>query len=188
MPYACPAMTKSTFRSHLSARSVLSVVLTASLLLLGCRDGASEVGPGGLAAGIKPGAPASFQLETLEGKPLGPRDFPGQVVVIDFWATWCGPCHIQTRILDPIYKELKGKGVQFLAANVGEQPETVRNFLRDKPIPYPVLMDPKDVASELGILALPTVMVVDKKGKVSYFEAGISDGPTVREAIKKAGA
>jgi thiol-disulfide isomerase/thioredoxin len=171
--------------SPLSARAVLSVAFTAALLLLGCRESGAVREPGSPPA---KGTPAAFQLETLEGKPLGPKDFPGQVVVIDFWATWCGPCHVQTRILEPIYQDLKGKGVQFLAANVGEQPETVREFLRDKPIPYPVLMDPEDVAGELGVLALPTVMVIDKKGRISYFEAGISDGPTLRKAIQQAGA
>jgi cytochrome c biogenesis protein CcmG, thiol:disulfide interchange protein DsbE len=164
-----------------SRRPALMAAVVASLLL-SC---------GGATAGNapEPGRKADFQLKTVDGRKLGPKDFPGQVVVIDFWATWCGPCHLQAQILEPIYRDFKGRGVQFLAANVGEEPDTVKGFLKNKPFPYPVLLDPSEtVASTLGVLALPTLMVVDKKGKVSYFEAGIADGDTLRAIIKRAGA
>src|SRR5262245_48015661 len=164
-----------------SRRAVLVAAAVASFILLSCQEGAT-------AGGLKAGSKIDFQLKTIDGRSLGPKDFPGQVVVVDFWATWCGPCHLQARILEPIYQEMKGKGVQFLAANVGEQPEIVRAFLKDEPIPYPVLLDPDDVAGKLGVMALPTLMVVDKKGRVSYFEAGLTDGPTLRRMIKQAGA
>jgi hypothetical protein len=79
--------------------------------------------------------------------------------------------------------------VQFLAANVGEDLETVKSYLKTKPFPYPVLLDPEDkVASSLGVFALPTVLVVDTKGRVAYFQSGLADGETLRQAIKKAGA
>jgi cytochrome c biogenesis protein CcmG, thiol:disulfide interchange protein DsbE len=169
-------MMTSLFRSR---RSVLTFAV-ASLLLLSCREGATAGKAGS-------GAKADFRLKTLEGKSLGPKDFPGQVVVIDFWATWCVPCHVQARILEPVHRDLKGKGVQFLAANVGEEPETVRKFVKNKPFPYPVLLDPEDkVSSSLGVLALPTLIVVDKKGKISYVHSGLADADTVRKAIKAA--
>jgi thiol-disulfide isomerase/thioredoxin len=162
-------------------RQVLLAAMAACLLFLSC-DGAR--------AGDGPPVPkADFQLKTIDGRTLGPKDFRGQVVVVDFWATWCGPCHLQARILEPVYRDFKGRGVQFLAANVGEEPEQVKKFLKDKPFPYPVLLDPgNDISAELGVAALPTLMVVDKKGKVTYFESGIADGDTLRQIIKKAGA
>jgi hypothetical protein len=55
-------------------------------------------------------------------------------------------------------------------------------------MPYSVLVDPKNVSDQLGIYALPTLMVVNKKGVVSFFQPGIADGPTVRRALKEAGA
>jgi cytochrome c biogenesis protein CcmG, thiol:disulfide interchange protein DsbE len=162
-----------------SRRSVLTFAVV-SLLLLSCREGATAGKAGS-------GAKADFRLKTLEGKSLGPKDFPGQVVVIDFWATWCVPCHVQARILEPVHRDLKGKGVQFLAANVGEEPETVRKFVKEKPFPYPVLLDPEDkVSTSLGVLALPTLIVVDKKGKISYLHTGLADADTIRKAIKAA--
>jgi len=172
---------------RLSARSVLTVAFVSSLLLFGCREGATAgaAKPGGPPV---PGAKVAFQLQTLDGRPMGPKDFPGQVVVVDFWATWCGPCHVQALILEDVYKDYHGKGVQFLAANVGEETEAVRRFVKQKPFSYPVLIDPRDVAGQLGIEALPTLMVIDKKGKLSFFEAGLTDGDTLRRILHQAGA
>jgi thiol-disulfide isomerase/thioredoxin len=163
-------------------RRVLLSAVAACFLLLSCDGARAGDAPA-------PGPKADFRLKTVDGRTLGPKDFRGQVVVVDFWATWCGPCHLQARILEPIYRDFKGRGVQFLAANVGEEPEQVKKFLKDKPFPYPVLLDPEDdISADLGIVALPTVLVVDKKGKVAYFESGIADGDTLRKVIKKAGA
>jgi cytochrome c biogenesis protein CcmG/thiol:disulfide interchange protein DsbE len=168
-----------TMLSHVlrSRRPTFLAAAVASLLLLSC-GGATAV-DGATGGAPKIGSKVDFQF----------KDFRGQVVVVDFWATWCGPCHLQAQILEPVYRDFKGRGVQFLAANVGEEPDTVKGFLKKKPFPYPVLLDPNDsVATTLGVLALPTLLVVDKKGRVSYFEAGIADGDTLRALIKKAGA
>ena len=170
------------FRPLRSRRSVLMAAAVTSLLLLSCQEGAT-------ASAAKPGSRVDFQLKTVDGRTLGPKDFLGQVVVVDFWATWCGPCHLQAEILEPVYHDFKGRGVQFLAANVGEDPETVKSFLKSRPFPYPVLLDPKDsVASDLGVFALPTLLVVDTKGRVAFFQSGIADGDTLRQLIRKAGA
>ncbi len=184
-------MTTTLSRLLRSRRPVLAAAVFVSLLVGSCKDGASA---GKAANGAPPkvagaGSPADFQLASVDGRKLGPKSFPGQVVVIDFWATWCLPCRLQAEIIEPVYRDLKGRGVQFLAANVGETPDEVKKFLKDKPFPYPVLLDPDQaVATKMGVFGLPTLMVVDKKGKISYLETGIADGDTLRELIKKAGA
>ncbi|MBW8874457.1 MAG: TlpA family protein disulfide reductase [Acidobacteria bacterium] len=166
-------------------RSVLVAAVACSLLLLSCGEGSSAARGGGAAAPVK----TDFRLKTLDGRSLGPKDFGGQVVVVDFWATWCLPCRLQAEILEPVYRDYKGRGVQFLAANVGEETETVKKFLQEKPFPYPVILDPEQsVSNDLGVLALPTLLVIDKKGKVSYFQSGVADGDTLRQLIKNAGA
>jgi thiol-disulfide isomerase/thioredoxin len=170
-------------RPLFSRRSpVLVLAVFLAVLVFGCREGATA----GTEAGI--GTKPDFRLKTMDGRTLGPKDFPGQVVLVDFWATWCGPCQIQARILESLHGDFKGK-VQFLAANVGEDEATVKSFLQKKPFPYPVLLDPDDtVSSTLGVYALPTLMIVDKKGKILYIQPGVADGPTLRQVLAKAGA
>ena len=177
-------MTTLLSRLFRSGRPVLVAAAFASLVLLSCQDGASASKAAAPAAKGK----SDFQLATVDGRKIGPKNFPGQVVVVDFWATWCMPCRIQAQILEPLYRDYKGRGVQFLAANVGEQPEDVKKFLKATPFPYPVLLDPEQAnAEKLGIVGLPTLMVVDKKGEVSYFQSGLADADTLREIIKRAG-
>ena len=130
---------------------------------------------------------ARFQLTSLEGKQVGPPDFPHQVVVVDFWATWCGPCHVQGEILEGLHAEYAGKGVQFLAVDAGEPEDTVRQFVAEKPFAYPVLLDPQDsLTDKLGIMGLPTLMIVDKRGRIVYFEAGIVAPKKLREILDQA--
>lgn len=166
---------------RLFSRRALMSATVLSLLLLSCRDGVT-------ASGKPATSDLGFRLKTVDGRKIGPRDYDGQVVVVDFWATWCIPCRVQAQILEPIHRDYKNKGVQFLAANVGEDEPTVRSFLKGKPFPYPVLLDPEDkVSSRLGVVGLPTLMVIDKKGEVTFFQTGVADGATIRKVLKQAG-
>jgi peroxiredoxin len=164
-------------------RSLALAAVSLALVLLSCSDGAT--------AGKESarGAKADFRLRSLDGKMLGPADFKGQVVVVDFWATWCLPCRIQADALQPVVRDLKGRGVQFLGASVGEDADVVRKFLKERPAPYPVLLDPEEeVSGRFEILALPTLLVVDRQGKIAQKLEGITDGDTLRKLIKQAGS
>jgi len=182
-PAAAAQAVDSRFRSvPLSLLWLLAAALATAALLAGC----GRASKGGSSA-LEPNP--DFRLASLDGNEISPRDYPGEVVLIDFWATWCGPCHKQADILEDLYADLEGNGVRFLAVNLGEDAETVRSFLEDDPYPYPVLLDPEDqLTYDFGIFALPTVMVVDTKGKVSYFETGILDRRGVLAELTKAGA
>lgn len=159
-----------------SAPLRLRPVALAALLFLvaalagGCGGGAAPEEEGA-AGGADP--KTDFRLATLEGEAVGPPDFAGKTVLLDFWATWCIPCHAQAEVLKEIHPKVDGK-VQFLAVDVGEEETQVRGFVERKPFPYPVLLDTEsEVADSLGVYSLPTLMVIDPEGQVRYFEAGV---------------
>lgn len=133
--------------------------------------------------------PPNFQLASLDGRILGPPDFAGEVVLLEFWATWCGPCRLQAKHLEKLHAEFDGKGVQFLAVDSGEDEATVRSYVEKTPFPYPVLLDPQSsLSNSYGINALPTIMIVDRQGAISFMRPGVSDVNTLRQALLAAGA
>jgi thiol-disulfide isomerase/thioredoxin len=165
-----------------AARPVAAVLLLALVpWLSGCGADAAPQGAGEPLP--------EFRLASMAGGELGSRDLAGRVVVYDFWATWCGPCHIQAEILHEMYPDHRGADVEFVAISVGEPEEIVREFLAEKPYPYPVLVDPEDsMSARLRILGLPTLIVADRQGRVVFRSTGISDRRTIEKALERAGA
>ncbi|MCG8459755.1 MAG: TlpA family protein disulfide reductase [Holophagales bacterium] len=142
-------------------------------------------------AGTSPGQqrayPApDFRLASLDGPALGPLDYLGKVVVIDLWATWCGPCRLQAEHLELLHAEY-GDQVQFLAIDVGEDEETVRRYVERTPFSYPVLLDPHEtVQRRFGTNGLPTVIVIDVTGEVSFVNVGVTPPAVLRREIEAA--
>jgi thiol-disulfide isomerase/thioredoxin len=131
--------------------------------------------------------PPEVRLTALGGGTVGFADYEGEIVVVDFWASWCAPCRLQAKILDALHEELDGR-VQFLAVNLGEDVETVERYVANNGFPYPVLMDPQErLGVGLEIYALPTVMVLDRAGRIAYIRPGISDRPALTDALIAAG-
>jgi thiol-disulfide isomerase/thioredoxin len=194
MTYARRAMEPDVKPSSKSSSLVLPLVagllLAAIAAYVGWTLGTAEANADQTAARSGGGAHApiltKFRMPNLEGGETGPADFKGKVVVVDFWATWCGPCRTQAKILEPLVTEWKGD-VQFLAVSLGEDKDTVATYIANHPYPYPVLYDSEDrIATEAEIYALPTVMVVDVSGQVEYIEPGLSDSAAIRAAVERA--
>lgn len=135
-----------------------------------------------------PAGPISFELESLEGATVRPADFAGRIVLLDVWASWCGPCRLQSAILEPLAAEY-GDEVSFLAVNLGEPEEVVRGHLEREPLPYRVVLDPDEkLGAALGIYALPTIVILDRESRVSFLGQGLMGEETVRRHLAEAGA
>lgn len=148
-------------------------------------------GPAGSPGGADPGggqgseAPA-FRLASLDGKQVSLADFAGKVVVLDFWASWCGPCRQQAEILEEMVPSL-GQKVVFLGINVGEDKNTVDRYVRRSPFPYPTLLDPtQQVASLYGAAGLPTLVVIGPEGDVVFHNVGVTSASRLAQAIQQA--
>ena len=98
----------------------------------------------------------------------------GKVVLIDFWATWCGPCHDAAKAYEVLFSELRGQGLEVYGVSVDEDPRFIANFLMDMGVTYPILLDPgADAATgTLGIESIPATIVVDRAGIVHSLHSG----------------
>ncbi|MEM6793678.1 MAG: TlpA disulfide reductase family protein [Acidobacteriota bacterium] len=146
-----------------------------------------EAPPGAGRAGRPAYPPPDFQLSSTDGRLISPEDFAGEAVVIDLWASWCGPCRIQARHFETLHEEYQGRDVNFLAINSRESEDVIFDYIEKTPFPYPVLMDPLgEVADRYRSSGLPTVMVIDRGGRVTFVRVGVTDVATLRREIETA--
>ncbi len=126
--------------------------------------------------------PSDVLLTDLSGRQVSTADWRGKVVVLDFWATWCGPCKQSLPHLRALATEFQDR-VLFVGVT-GEQSRTVSDFLQLNPSPYPILLDGQGLAAkEFGVTALPTLFILDQDGKVRQQFVGAPQEDVLRGAI-----
>jgi thiol-disulfide isomerase/thioredoxin len=105
----------------------------------------------------------------------------GQVVLVNFWATWCGPCRKEMPLLEQIHKKYAPLGFTLLGINVEEDTTHMEAFLGDVPVTFPVLLDPANQVSKLyDVAAMPSTVIIDRKGQVRYIHQGWQPGDESR--------
>jgi len=125
-----------------------------------------------VAANGDPGA--RMQISTLKGHP----------VVLDFWATWCGPCAMQAPILDRIARRYEKQGLIVLGVNVDDPPEKAKRYADKKGLSYPIVMDTSREGSErYDVDKLPSLVVIDREGRVVKYMTGLVDEASLDEII-----
>lgn len=127
-----------------------------------------------------------FSLVDLEGKKVSLADFKGKPVVVNFWATWCGPCKIEMPWFEEFSKQYAGQGLVVLGLAADEAPKTViAGTAKKLGVTYPVLLvDDKVEEAYGGIDNLPQSFYVGKTGKVMLVTAGISDGQGGKDEVE----
>jgi peroxiredoxin len=126
-----------------------------------------------------------FREPALGGGTIDSRDYAGKVVVVNFWASWCGPCRREAPALQLLWEEYRDRGVQFLGVNFRDDPAAARAYEEEFGITYPSVSDPSGkVAFEFQVLALPTTFVIGQDGWIAYHLTGIVTEPLLRESIE----
>lgn len=127
-----------------------------------------------------------FTLAGENGKTYHLADYRGQVVVINFWATWCPPCRQEMPSMERMWHKIKGKGVTVLAINVGENADIIFEFLGQYPLTFPIPMDlDGTVIQQYPVTGLPTTYIVNPQGMVTHRAVGSRewDDPKLYEQL-----
>jgi thiol-disulfide isomerase/thioredoxin len=138
------------------------------------------------AADAKGPAP-DFTLASKEGGNVRLQEQLGNVVLINFWASWCGPCREELPYLEELQQEYADLGFTILAVNVDEDPSKADILLNDIAVSFPVLFDVNDDVSKLyDVQAMPTTVIVDRDGNQRLVHYGYKSGDEVKykQAVK----
>ena len=123
------------------------------------------------------GPAPDFTLQARDGGTVSVSDLRGQVVMINFWATWCGPCRQEMPHLEALYERYGELGFSLLGVNVEEDPSGADKFLEETPVTFPILFDPENAVSKLyDVVAMPSTVIIDRAGNVRFVHHGYEPG------------
>ena len=124
------------------------------------------------------GPAPGFKLNGRGGKTIDLTQFKGQVVMINFWATWCGPCRQEMPLLEDIHKKYKAMGFTMLGVNVEPDSAAAEAWLtKQKPVTFPIAFDTDSKVSKLyKVAGMPSTVFVDRKGNVRVMHKGYKPG------------
>ena len=134
------------------------------------------------------GKAANFTLKSRSGKNIKLSELRGEVVMLNFWASWCGPCRKEMPLLEKIHKKYKKLGFTLLGVNVEQDTRAAKRYLKDVKVSFPVLFDPANKTSKLyNVSAMPTTILIDRNGNKRFLHKGYKAGyeNTYKKEIKK---
>ncbi|HFQ91930.1 MAG TPA: TlpA family protein disulfide reductase [Chromatiales bacterium] len=144
------------------------------------------------AAGEISGPAPDFTLKSRGGENLKLSEFRGEVVMINFWASWCAPCRQEMPLLDQLYNRYSPMGFTILGINVEEDSAQAEKLLKEIPVSFPILYDTGNTVTELyKVMAMPSTVMVDRDGNMRYLHLGYLPGyeveyeAQIRELIKE---
>jgi thiol-disulfide isomerase/thioredoxin len=149
--------------------------------------------PGDQVKELTVGAPApDWRLKTVQGKTVALSELRGQVVVLDFWANWCGPCRKLEPLFNQLVREYQSQPIKFFTVSAWpDQDFNPQAYLKEHPMASTFLLGNDKVANDYGIWGMPTYFVIDPAGQVSYIHVLLSVdaealGTRLRAAIEQA--
>jgi len=137
-------------------------------------------------------APA-VEGETLDGDPVSLADYSGDVVVMNFWASWCAPCRAETPVLNEVNAEHADQGVSFLGVNIKDNRTAAQAFERNQDVSYPSLYDQSGEISQafrdtVPPQAIPSTLVIDRQGRIAARVIGATNYKELTELVSTVAA
>ncbi|MEE8350014.1 MAG: TlpA disulfide reductase family protein [Acidobacteriota bacterium] len=167
-----------------SFKKVMVPLMVGTLLILGCVEPADAPADasielpseplGWLAEEERQPMDLSGTFKTLDGEDVSllDPDTEGNVVFLNLWATWCGPCLAEMPAMASLYQELSENGFSMVAVS-DEDPEEVRDFLKDSPYPFTILLDPENLLGQrFEVMAIPSTFIIDRQGRLALRQTG----------------
>ncbi len=148
-------------------RWLLLAVIVGVVALLGLLYWGMVRGPSTQVGKAVPlsGPAQDFSVTTLDGQTLRLSDLRGKTVVLNLWASWCGPCRDEARELNRSYELYKGRGVAFVGIAFNDDIDPMRQFVNEYAVPYPTALDPEGrISVGLGITGVPETYLIDPQG------------------------
>jgi len=167
---------------------LIGILLAVGLMILTARRVQSSSKNSSL--GALRGAPApDFTLKSLDGKSLKLSDLRGKAVLLNFWATWCAPCKIETPWIVDLQNQYAAQGLQVVGVSMDDESETegIKKFVQEMHMNYPILRGNEDVGNAYGGLEfLPTTYFVGRDGNVTGRILGLKSRSDLEDNVKKA--
>jgi len=131
-------------------------------------------------------AAPEFTLQDADGKTVKLSDYKGKVVLLDFWATWCGPCKIEIPWFMEFQRKYKDQGFSVVGVSMDEGGwQTVKPFVEEFKMNYPVVIGNDETATAFGgIDVLPTTFIIDKQGRITATHQGLTSKDEMENAIR----
>ncbi len=177
------------------------VAVLVAVLLSGCTGGsdAVDVNNGGqfrfveatpsgeLIAADERGAAPEFGGTLLDGAEYDSAELAGEIAVINFWGSWCGPCRVESPEFQEVYDDVRDRGVSFLGINVKDKDQLARAFVESQGITFPSIFDPRGEVTlafrDLPPTAIPSTVLLDRDGRVAAVYLGAVAEATLRAVL-----
>ena len=166
-----------------AAAACAVALLTVPWMMRSPRASAPDTGAS--AGGAGEAAKLDLTVKDMNGASVRLADYKGKVIVLNFWATWCGPCQVEIPELVETYAHYKDQGVVVLGISIDDSAETLRAYAPQKNMNYPVLLMQDDVDEAYGpIFGVPVTFFIGRDGKISRKHFGPVTKAQVEQEIK----
>jgi thiol-disulfide isomerase/thioredoxin len=167
---------------------VFVAAIVAAMLFAGIHAARKNQAAGSVSGDLRGQMAPDFDLQSLEGKNVKLSDFRGQAVLLNFWATWCGPCKIEMPWFVELQQEYGPQGFQIVGVAMDDASnEDIAKFVREMGVNYPILLGKEAVGQSYGgVNVLPTTFFVDREGKLVAREFGLHSRSVFVDHIKQA--